>query len=64
MNGRSEEWGPLLALVPLLEGDIQHRKEGQGREGERKGEEGEERRRGEKRERKRRGGAGESRTRM
>ena len=34
VEGRSVEWGPLLALVPLLEGDTHHRGRGRGGEGE------------------------------
>ena len=45
MEGRSVEWGPLLALVPLLEGDTHHRgmggEGGEGRGGEGRGRGGE-----------------------
>ena len=34
VEGSSVEWGPLLALVPVLEGDSHHRG-GEGRGGER-----------------------------
>ena len=34
VEGSFVEWGPLLALVPLLEGDTHHRGEGRGGGGE------------------------------
>ena len=43
VQGSSDEWNPLLAPVPLLEGDTHHKEEegwggeGQGGEGERWG---------------------------
>ena len=34
VEGSFVEWGLLLALVPILEGDTHHRGEGRGRAGE------------------------------
>ena len=39
VEGSSVEWGPLLALVPLLERDTHH-SGGEGKEGEKRGREG------------------------
>ena len=34
VEGSSVEWGPLLALVPFLKGNIHHRRGGEGWKGE------------------------------